>query len=481
MAFQKTDSNAQVDERAPLLAPEGSAGVPGKDDEDVSAIVIWMVFPILLAGIFLSNVVSSVVIATNQHIASEFDALSSAAWLLTAYTLAQSASQPLYGKVSDIYGRRKCLVFCWTVFGLGCLLVGVGQTYWQIILGRAISGIGSAGKIALTSIVVADLVPLRHVAQYRAYVNLTATTARSIGGPIGGWLSGSVGWRWCFLVQFPVALIGLGLVLWKLPEPSQFQSQQLEEDGKKVSNLSRIDFAGAITLVGTILTGLISLDMATKGASVLITSSLGVVFITFLVLFVLTEKYYADEPILPLDLVLKRDVLTSYLIVGFQSAGQFGLLYTIPIYFQVVGRESISSTGTRIVPVVIGNAVGTVLSGKLITKFKKYKHLTIFGNLTGLFGFLLVLLSWRGNTNWFQALFVSLPGVGMGIIQSSTFIHLAASLDHSQIAIAGTTWFLAQNIGVLVGASFSTTVINHALQSCLQTSLSGLENKDDVS
>ncbi|KAL6415686.1 putative major facilitator superfamily transporter [Ilyonectria robusta] len=401
-----------------------------------------------------------------------------------------------YGKVSDIYGRRKCLVFCWTVFGLGCLLVyvpkllvltmtltkdrGVGQTYWQIILGRAISGIGSAGKIALTSIVVADLVPLRHVAQYRAYVNLTATTARSIGGPIGGWLSGSVGWRWCFLVQFPVALIGLGLVLWKLPEPRQFQSQQLEEDGKKISNLSRIDFTGAITLVGTILTGLISLDMATKGASVLITSSLGAVFITFLVLFVLTEKHYADEPILPLDLVSKRDVLTSYLIVGFQSAGQFGLLYTIPIYFQVVGRESISSTGTRIVPVVIGNAVGTVSSGKLITKFKKYKHLTIFGNLTGLVGFLLVLLSWRGNTNWFQALFVSLPGVGMGIIQSSTFIHLAASLDHSQIAIAGTTWFLAQNIGVLVGASLSTTVINDALQSSLQTSLSGLIKKDDI-
>lgn len=129
----------------------------------------------------------------------------------------------------------------------------------------------------------------------------------------------------CFLVQFPLALFGLGLVLWKLPEPRQFQPQQLEDDGKKVSNLSRIDFAGAITLVGTILTGLMSLEMATKGASVLITSSLAAAFMTFLVLFVLTEKHYADEPILPLDLVSKRDVLTSYLIVGFQSAGQFGV------------------------------------------------------------------------------------------------------------------------------------------------------------
>ncbi|KPM35909.1 hypothetical protein AK830_g10653 [Neonectria ditissima] len=304
--------------------------------------------------------------------------------------------------------------------------------------------------------------------------------ARSIGGPIGGWLAGGVGWRWCFVVQFPVAMIGLGLVLWKLPEPKHDRSKDIQASDSADSNLARVDFAGAITLVGTVLTGLLSLDLATKGSPILVTVPLIGAFVAFLLLFVLVEKYLAKEPILPLDLISKRDVLTSYSIVGFQSAGQFGLLYAIPIYFQVIGRESISSTGTRIVPVVIGNALGTILSGSLITRSKRYKYLTIFGNLVGFTGFLLILLRWHGTPNWFESLFVCLPGIGMGVIQSATFIHLAASLRHSEISIAGTAWFVAQNVGILVGASFSTTLINRVLQSRLQTLLATHENKYEI-
>ncbi|KAH8660573.1 major facilitator superfamily domain-containing protein [Xylariales sp. PMI_506] len=418
-------------------------------------------------------------IATNQQIASEFNALSASAWLLTIYTLAQSASQPLYGKLSDIYGRRKCLIFSWTIFGLGCFLVAIGQTYWQVLVGRALSGIGSAGKIALASIVVADLIPLPKVAQYRAYVKLTATIARSLGGPIGGWLAGSIGWRWPFLVQFPVALVGLSLVLWKLPEPGHAKVPGPGPDSQESrSAISRVDFAGAFALVGTVLTGLLCLDQATKGGSTFIVACLGSMFGIFLLSFYLVETYGAKEPILPLSLVFKRDVLTSYLIVCFQAAGQFGLLYVIPIYFQVVRRESVSSSSTRIVPVVVGNAAGTLISQRLITKSHRYKSLTAFGNTLGLVGFSLILARWHGNIQWYEALFVALPGAGMGIIQSTTFVHLAASLEPSEIAIAGAAWFLAQNIGILLGASFSTAAINYALGYKLEKVLEGIEDKD---
>ncbi|CAG9945294.1 unnamed protein product [Clonostachys rosea f. rosea IK726] len=496
-------SNDEVDEAAPLLAAQERAGLPESgadklDENEVSHVAFWLVLSILLAGIFLSNVVSSVVIATTQNIASEFDALSSAAWLLTTYTLAQSASQPLYGKLCDIYGRRNCLIFCWIVFGLGCLLVALGRSYWHVILGRAISGVGSAGKIVLTSIIVAgkdyilvlqrtspnptiDLVPLRQVAHYRAYVNLTATSARSIGGPIGGLLAGTVGWRWCFLVQLPVALIGLSLVLWKLPEPVRAEGK-LTIDGNESqrTKLSRVDFAGTFTLIGTVLTGLLALDIFTKGGPRLLVTGLSIAFPVFVAAFTVVEKYYAKEPILPLQLIGKRDVLTSYTIIGFQSAGQFGLLYAIPIYFQVVGGESVSTSGLRIAPVVVGNALGTVLSGKLITFFKRYKTLTAVGNAIGFLGFLLLFATWRGSTSWYTSLLVALPGAGMGILQSTTFLHLAASLDPSDIAIAGSAWFLAQNVGILLGASMSTTVINSVVQNYLQVSLEGLDAKEEI-
>ncbi|CAH0045987.1 unnamed protein product [Clonostachys solani] len=479
-------SNAEVDERAPLLAQERAAssqsGADTLDEDEVSHVAFWLVLSILLAGIFLSNVVSSVVIATTQNIASEFDALSSAAWLLTTYTLAQSASQPLYGKLCDIYGRRNCLIFCWIVFGLGCLLVALGRSYWHVILGRAISGVGSAGKIVLTSIIVADLVPLRQVAHYRAYVNLTATSARSIGGPIGGLLAGTVGWRWCFLVQLPVALIGLALVLWKLPEPKRAEGKltTMNENESQRTKLSRVDFAGTFALIGTVLTGLLALDIFTKGGPRLLVTGLAIAFPVFATTFTVVEKYYAKEPILPLQLIGKRDVLTSYTIIGFQSAGQFGLLYAIPIYFQVVGGESVSTSGIRIAPVVVGNALGTVLSGKLITRFKRYKTLTAVGNAIGFLGFLLLFMTWRGNTSWYTSLLVALPGAGMGILQSTTFLHFAASLDPSDIAIAGSAWFLAQNVGVLLGASMSTTVINSVVQNYLQVSLDGFDAREEI-
>lgn len=131
-----------------------------------------------------------------------------------------------------------------------------------------------------------------------------------------------------FPFQFPVALIGLALVVWKLPEPQSQQTLDSWIEDQEASKLSRIDFAGAVTLVGTVLTGLLSVDVAMKGEMPLVAASLIIVFLISLVSFVLVEKYYAEEPILPLALISQRDVLTSYLIVGLQSAGQFGVSHS---------------------------------------------------------------------------------------------------------------------------------------------------------
>ena len=144
-------------------------------------------------------------------------------------------------------------------------------------------------------------------------------------------------------------------------------------------------------------------------------------------------------------------------------------------------RESISRASTRIVPVVVGNALGTIFSGKLVSKTKRYKLLTACSNVAGCLGFLSLLLRWHGHTQWYDNLLVMLPGVGMGVTQSTTFIHLAASLDQAEVAIAGSSWFLAQNIGALVGASLSMPLINKVLIDGLQTGLSGFADRHEVS
>lgn len=283
-----------------------------------------------------------------------------------------------------------------------------------------------------------------------------------------------------FFIQFPVAIIGLALVIWKLPEPKPRNVLESRHYSNKASTLQRIDFAGAFALVAVIVSGLLSVDVATKRgwswlAAVLVSCFGGSVFA-----FIAIEKYYAREPIFPLKLLTNKDVLTSYAVIFFQESVQ-QLLYAIPIYFQVAGRESISTSGTRIVPVVIGNAFGTILSGHLITRYKRYKVMTAMGNVVGFVGFLIIFLRWRGSTEWYESVFVALPGMGMGIMQSTTFVHLAASLEQSDIAIAGSSWFLAQNVGILIGSSLSTATINRRTSSLLDSYLDGIEDKAEVS
>jgi MFS family permease len=162
---------------------------------------------LLLIGVFIANVDSSLVLATNSAISSSFSQLRSASWLTTSYVMATCSAQPIVGKVSDIFGRKNVLVVSYVLFAIGSCLCGVGQAMWQVIVGRAIAGLGGAGMTVIVAVLITDLVPLIEVAPWRSYVNVAATTGRMVGGPLGGWLADLIGWRWSFLGQVPLTIL----------------------------------------------------------------------------------------------------------------------------------------------------------------------------------------------------------------------------------------------------------------------------------
>jgi len=129
-------------------------------------------------------------------ISSEFDDLASGSWLLSSFVLAQCCAQPLYGKLSDIFGRKACLQVSYILFALGTLGSGLGQTMAQLIASRAVQGAGAAGMVCMVSILITDLVPMHEVASIRSYVNVVQTVGRSCGGAVGGFLVEVMGWRW---------------------------------------------------------------------------------------------------------------------------------------------------------------------------------------------------------------------------------------------------------------------------------------------
>ncbi|KIW21654.1 hypothetical protein PV08_02234 [Exophiala spinifera] len=446
-------------------------------EEPSSAVAIWTVVPVSLLGVFVANADGSLVVASSQYISSEFHQLDKASWLIMSFTLGVCASQPLYGKLSDIFGRKANLIVAYVFFTAGCFLCGAAQQYWHILAGRAISGIGGAGMTALVSVIIADMVPVRDVAAWRSYVNVAATTGRSLGGPVGGWLTETVGWRWAFYGQCPLTLAGLLLIMLKLPHKSNQTGKILSQSFSH--KIRRVDAFGAITLAGAICSFLLLLQTTTDRMAWQYSLAAGLSFGVLSASFVAIEYSLVAEPILPLGLLAKRAVITSYLVAGAQIAAQFSMFYLVPVYFQLAGY-SVSAAGLRLVPAVIGNAVGGLISGVIIQATGRYKPFTIFASTAASLGYLLILLRWHGTTHWIELTYFFLGGFGSGVIQSTSFVHLAASLDQSEIAIAGTVLYLIQNIFLLVGIQSATAVLQQHLQSSLARDLDGVNDKAEV-
>ncbi|KAI5927578.1 major facilitator superfamily domain-containing protein [Camillea tinctor] len=435
----------------------------------------------LLIGVFASNADGSLVIATHPVIASEFNDLENSSWLFIGFLLAGIATQSLYGKLSDIYGRRPLLMFCYALFALGCALIGVAKTMSQVIFGRILSGSGGAGMSAMAAVIVADLAPLRDVASWQSYINVVATIGRSIGGPLGGLLADTIGWRWSFLGQAPIFVLAMILCWAVLPNISQNRDieNEVEPPAKK---LARIDFLGALFLGTGLLALLLPLKLAGQNVSwlhpmILILFGSG---ISLLILFIITEAQWAREPIFPLRLLREKDVIITYLITTLQISAQVGMMFTVPLYFQVTQRSSNTVAGAHLMPSVIGNTIGGILTGLIIHRTGRYKSLLVSAGIVSSIAYVLLILRWNGHTNWLESLYIIPGGFGNGISGTAVFIALQASIDPSDKAVAASGLFLAGPIGSILGMAASNVVMSTVLPNHLRDRLLdlGLSRKD---
>lgn len=494
------DAKTPLLSRPATLSPKGSSNSPANDAQDktsnrvsgraefddlydeettletpTSALVsttpmsVGRIVSVLLIGSFISSADGSLLFATHPIIASEFNALHDSSWLITSFALAQAVSQPLYGKLSDIYGRKAMLIFAYTLFALGLVLVGIGQSMSILILGRVISGLGSSGMTSLVSILIMDLVPLREVATWRSYINIVATTGRSIGGPLGGWMSDTVGWRWSFLGQAPVAFIAIILIAVTLsPQPP------VEDGGStQLNKFRRIDILGsscmALSILGLLLPLEIGGDRVAWLSPVIFVLFAGAVI--FGLLFVAVEGWVAKEPIVPVSLLRHRDVLASGFVMLCQCAAQTSLMFAVPFYFQVTSRASNTVAGAHLVPAVVGNALGGIISGRIIRRTGRYKILAIAATIFASIGYFLVTVRWHGSTTWLESLYIFPCGFAMGIVQSALFISIQAGVAPQFSAIAASVLYLTNPTGGVAGLAITRAVLQGTLKQGLDRRL----------
>ncbi|KAH8690581.1 efflux pump antibiotic resistance protein [Talaromyces proteolyticus] len=436
---------------------------------------IWGVVWILLLGEFVSHADGTITFASAGRISSEFNALPDANWLATAYSLGVCAAMPMYGKLSDIYGRKNILLLAYSFFGIGSVLCGIGVQMWHVVLGRAVMGLGGAGMATLAAIIITDIVPRRDIATWRAYVNIASTLGRAAGGPIGGALTDLVGWRWLFTGQAIFIAMAALLTILKLNISREPHLDNQEEPASSKSKLARIDFIGTFFLSASVVSGITLLDIGGKKFSWTspYTISLGVASLVLLIAFVLTEAFWAREPIFSLRILRQPNVIASYLVMTFQVLAQVGMMYTIPLYFQVTGRASTSSAGAHLVPAVVGNAVAGIVAGVFIKRTGRYRGLTIVAGLIAAVTYILEYFRWNGNTNWWESLYIIPGGIGTSIAQAASFVSMTSRLEQSDIAMATSGIFLLSQVGVSASITANNAALESEFKNQLQRKITG--------
>ncbi|KAG9594797.1 MFS multidrug transporter, partial [Aureobasidium melanogenum] len=427
-----------------------------------------VIFPALTIGVLLSAADQTIIVSSYGKIGSELKALNYVSWIATAYFLTLTSFQPLYGKMSDIFGRKSCLLFAYAVFGLGCLFCGMAQDMNQLIAARAFAGIGGGGMTTVVSILMSDAVPLRERGKWQGYVNIIYATGAGTGAPLGGILADSIGWRWAFLGQVPLCILAfvvVGLVL-KLPKREQTDWKQ---------KLRRIDFLGAAILIGAVFTLLLALDRGSnvswKAKITIISISLS---IPLFILFVLVEMKVAKEPFAPGHIIFNRSLFACYLCNFFSFSGWLAALFYIPLYFQAVDGLTATEAGVRLIPGIIAGVSGSLFGGFYMQRTGKFYYLTVIAYTCLVIGMTFVFLfsGLVANSTLGIIAGMCICGFSNGIGVTSTLIGLIANASRDDQAVATACSYLFRSLGSVFGVSMSATLANQALRDRLAAVLS---------
>lgn len=446
--------NREATEDTPLIERDESASQANKKRH------LAITITAIALGTFLAAFDLTVVAAIYPTIGGSFNALNQTSYIATAYLLANTALQPLYGRLSDIYGRKNCLLFANVVFLIGTIGCCLAPNLWSLVAARGIAGLGGGGLNVLGVVILSDLIPVRQRGIYQGIMNLVFGSGSALGAPLGGLLSDAFGWRFAFWVQVPVILLSLLMV-------KTFVN--VEAPKSTGSRWKRIDFYGSITLVLGVSSMVIALNIGgnLRPGFFAVPFVLIALAIVLIAAFVYIEARCAKEPIMPMRLMTARTpALTNY-INFFASAGYFVLIFTIPLFYRAVMNLSAANAGKRLIPGAIGGSVGSLTFGLIMNKTGRYYWLAVLSPCILITATVLTHTLQADSPLWQQFLFVVPGGLGYGGLLTTTLVALLSSIKPDEMASATGTSYLFRSSGSIVGISASNSVLNALLSARL--------------
>ena len=414
---------------------------------------ILLVFSGLMLGMFLAALDQMIVATAIRTIADDLHGLDLQAWVTTAYLITSTISTPLYGKLSDIHGRKPYFIAAITIFIIGSAACSFATSMYELAAFRAFQGLGAGGLMSLALAIIGDIVPPRERARYQGYFLAVFGTSSVLGPVVGGFFAGQAqiatisGWRWVFLVNVPIGIIALAVVTRVLHIPHTRRDH-------------RIDWWGAITITVGLVPLLI---IAEQGESwgwhsprAWLCYGVGA---GGLILFVLVEHLMRDDALLPLRLFSNSVFsITSVanLIIGM---GMFGAMSVIPLYLQIVKGASPTRAGLLVLPLVLGIMMSSVLSGQLTARTGRYKIFPVVGILLMVAGLVLLNTINADTPLWRTDIWMFIFGFGLGGCMQTLVIAVQNAVPARDMGVATASATFFRQMGGTLGTAVFLSIL----------------------
>lgn len=411
---------------------------------------LWLSLTGLMTATALSALDNFIVNPALPRIVSEFGGLAHLPWVLTAFMLTSTISMPLYGKFSDIYGRRALFTVSILIFVLGSALCGSAQSMLGLILFRGLQGAGAGGAVVLAMTCLGDLVSPRERPRYQGLFNATFAMASIAGPVVGGIVTSALGWRWVFYINLPLGLLALALIWISIPGRL----------GERKTH--RIDYAGvALLIVGTV--SFLMLVQRAEHVGLLVSPASAALALITVAAFglLIPHERRAAEPILAVHLlgngIFVRTVVASACI----GLGFFGSTVFFPLYFQMVGGHSPAESGLLLLPQLLSGTAMSIIGGQFVSRTGKYKAFIIVGMLLVAIAFLLLAaIAWTGPNDLMTMGCLALMGAGGGLCMPNMTVALQNAIEPRDLGVGTSSMQFCNQLAAVAGVALSGLLLN---------------------